>query len=729
MPLTHKNYKISALTLDFATQTLALKTEQVVQLKPQSFQLLYYFCTNQHRIVNREELITHVWQNRIVSDNAINRAVSQLRAVIAQLDPEKEYIQTLPRAGYRLAVSVMAQDTLNAVPATHLLDATSLEQTLIPPTTSLNPEVNQAADNHVDDTPNLQPKNQGKDEESRPIIVNKHQSRALQLTLLLLSVITFGLFIFQSSPLLSKAEPRLKRVESETVSYDQGAEFDASSTRDWLVYINKKESVFNVVARHLDSDKQRNIYHTSDTIRHPKLSPNVDKMSVFLRKNEALGLRKCQLNVYRLQTSEQLKQYSCGIANVVNQRWKTNTKIHIVTATEGRGLTTFELDLHKQHPLPAMSVAFTDERLRFISVQFSPNGQQIALLSRNTLNNQTHLHFFDTLSLVTQHTIIMPGINISAVQYLDNGDLMWLSAGKLFITDNAGNKHTELMSDLNNITQLTSINSGNVFVSHGLTRENLVNINSKGKETLIAPSSKDEYMPTYSHHSEQFVFFSNRTGRDEIWHNHANGDVKRIPLPKQDLQIKPLQWSPDDSKLVISTLNAIWVYSFANDNVHTINLNQIHQIRWLNNHELAILSHSNTDELLIIDVISGAQSKINLPLAVTSFDVVDELIYLTQNNSQDFARYNLRTQQLDFLGVEANTNIGMWQVKQGVLYYVPISQETLHIEKLDLLTGESQPIYYFKITDAPVFSVSSSAHILLQRQVHDETDISNINIH
>ncbi|WP_445777653.1 winged helix-turn-helix domain-containing protein [Shewanella sp.] len=726
MLLTHKNYKISALTLDFATQTLALNTEQIVQLKPQSFQLLYYFCTNQHRIVNREELITHVWQNRIVSDNAINRAVSQLRAVIAQLDPEKEYIQTLPRAGYRLSVAVIALDTINAIPQT---DTTSIAPTLNSPTTASSLGVNQAVKDPVSNPVNLQTKNPINDEKLTSITAHKYQSRALQLSLLLLSVITFGLLMFQSSPLLSKAEPRLKNVESETVTYDPGAEFDASSTRDWLVYINKKETVFNVVARHLDSDKQRNIYHTSDTIRHPKLSPNVDLMSVFLRKNEALGLRKCQLNIYRLQTAEQLKQYACGIANVVNQRWKTNTKIQIVTATEGQGLTTFELDLHKQHPSPTMSVAFTDERLRFISVQFSPNGQQIALLSRNTLNNQTHLHFLDASTLVTQHTIVMPGINISAVQYLDNGDLMWLSAGKLFITDNAGNKHTELMSDLTNITQLTSINSGNVFVSHGLTRENLVNLNSEGKETLIAPSSKDEYMPTYSHHSEQFVFFSNRTGRDEIWLNHASGDVKRIPLPKQDLQIKPLQWSPDDSKLAIATLNAIWVYSFANDNVQTININQVHQIRWLNNHELAILSHSNTDELVIIDVMSGAQSSINLPLAATSFDVVDDLVYFTQNNSQDFARYNLRTQQLDFLGVEANTNIGMWQVKQGALYYVPISQEKLHIEKLDLLTGDSHAIYYFKIADAPVFSVSSRAHILLQRQVHDETDISKINIH
>lgn len=729
MLLTHKNYKISALTLDFATQTLALNTEQIVQLKPQSFQLLYYFCTNNHKIVNREELITHVWQNRIVSDNAINRAVSQLRAVIAQLDPAQEYIQTLPRAGYRLCVAVTALDTINTLTTSHNLDTTSAELPLNQTSHSPHIKVKQADNDEASQPTNLTANHYAMGATHETVLQQKHRPKVWRLAVMLSFIILVVLLLFKSSPLLSKAEPRLKVVESETVTYAPGAEFDTSSTRDWLVYINKNDAVFNVIARHLDSDKQRNIYRSADTIRQPKLSPNVDLMSVFLRKNEALGLRNCQLNIYRFHTSEQLKQYSCGIANVVSQRWKTNAKIQVVTATEGQGITSFDIDLNQQHPLPALSIAFADERLRFISVQFSPNGQQIALLSRNTLNNQTHLHLFDVPTLTIQRTVIMPGINISAVQYLDNGDLMWLSAGKLFITDNEGNKHTELMSDLNNITQLSSINGGNVFVSHGLTRANLVNVDTHGKETLIALSSKDEYMPTYAHHSEQFVFFSNRTGRDEIWLSQADGEVKKLPLPRQDLQIKPLQWSPDDAKIIISTVNAIWVYSFANHNVQTIDINHSHQVRWLNNNQLAILSNTNNQQLLVIDVISGVQSKISLPSTITNFDVVDDVIYFTQSNSQDFARYNLTTQQLDFLGVEANTNVGMWQVKQGELYYVPVSQETLHIEKMNLSTGDSQPIYYFKMADAPVFSVSSTAHILLQRQVHDETDISKINIH
>jgi DNA-binding winged helix-turn-helix (wHTH) protein len=727
MLLTNKNYKISVLTLDFATQTLALNSEQIVQLKPQSFQLLYYFCSNQHKIVNREELITHVWQNRIVSDNAINRAVSQLRAVIAQLDPEQEYIQTLPRAGYRLCVAVMTLDTLNVTPTP--FDTTNAEPTLNKPNVSTLIKVKQAADETVYKPLNVTTNNDVMGTRSAAVTHRKQKSKIFRLTLMLLFITLFVVLMFKSSPLLSKAEPRLKVVESETVTYAPGAEFDTSSTRDWLVYINKSDAVFNVVASHLDNDKQRVIYRSTDTIRQPKLSPNVDLMSVFLRKNEALGLRNCQLNIYRFHTSELVTQYPCGIASVVAQRWVTNAKIQVVTATEGQGITIFTLGLIEQNPLPALSVTFTDEGLRFISVQFSPNGQQIVLLSRNTVNNQTHLHLFDSTSLTIQRTMIMQGINISSVQYLNNGDFMWLSAGKLFISDGEGNKHTELTPDLSNITQLSSVNGGNAFVSHGLTRENLVNVDPKGKESLIAMSSKDEYLPAYAHHSNQFVFFSNRTGHDEIWLHNADDELNKIPLPRQELQIKQLQWSPDDSRIVIQTLKAIWVYSFTNDNLQTININHSDQVRWLNNHELAILSNNNNEELIIVDVISGVQSRVIMPLAIANFAVIDELIYFTQSNSQDFARYNLNTQQLDFLGVEANTSTGMWQVRQGELYYVPVSQEKLHIEKMNLNTGESEPIYYFKMADAPVFSVSSTAHILLQRQVHDETDISKINIH
>ena len=53
--------------------------ETSVRLEPQVGKLLAYFLCNQHRVISRDALITSVWGNRIVSDDAINRCVSILR--------------------------------------------------------------------------------------------------------------------------------------------------------------------------------------------------------------------------------------------------------------------------------------------------------------------------------------------------------------------------------------------------------------------------------------------------------------------------------------------------------------------------------------------------------------------------------------------------------------------------------------------------------------------------
>jgi len=69
------------------------------RLEPQVAKLLEYFLTHQNIVISRDELMAAVWENRIVSDDAINRCVSILRQILSPQD-KQAYIETVVRKGY-----------------------------------------------------------------------------------------------------------------------------------------------------------------------------------------------------------------------------------------------------------------------------------------------------------------------------------------------------------------------------------------------------------------------------------------------------------------------------------------------------------------------------------------------------------------------------------------------------------------------------------------------------
>ncbi|HKJ17119.1 MAG TPA: winged helix-turn-helix domain-containing protein [Xanthomonadales bacterium] len=70
-----------------------------LRLEPQVAKLLAYFLDHQDTVISRAKLIEVVWENRTVSDDAINRCISILRQT---LSPEEThaYIETVTRRGY-----------------------------------------------------------------------------------------------------------------------------------------------------------------------------------------------------------------------------------------------------------------------------------------------------------------------------------------------------------------------------------------------------------------------------------------------------------------------------------------------------------------------------------------------------------------------------------------------------------------------------------------------------
>ena len=75
-------------------------------LEPKSFRLLQFLIENRQRVVAKEEILTAVWEGVAVSDNALTRAIAQVRKALEDDPKEPQFIETIPTVGYRFVASV-----------------------------------------------------------------------------------------------------------------------------------------------------------------------------------------------------------------------------------------------------------------------------------------------------------------------------------------------------------------------------------------------------------------------------------------------------------------------------------------------------------------------------------------------------------------------------------------------------------------------------------------------
>lgn len=98
--LKSKVLRIDNLELD-ANKFLVLVDNKRIPLSSKEFALLEYFMTNPSRVLTRQEIADHIWdENHDPFSNTIEVHVMHLRKKLGKLG--KKLIETIPNHGYRL---------------------------------------------------------------------------------------------------------------------------------------------------------------------------------------------------------------------------------------------------------------------------------------------------------------------------------------------------------------------------------------------------------------------------------------------------------------------------------------------------------------------------------------------------------------------------------------------------------------------------------------------------
>ena len=82
------------------------------------FDTLRILVENAGRLVTKQELLDTVWPDAAVEENNLNHNVSVLRKVLGEKATGQQYIETVPRVGYRFVAAVeVAEPTPAASPS------------------------------------------------------------------------------------------------------------------------------------------------------------------------------------------------------------------------------------------------------------------------------------------------------------------------------------------------------------------------------------------------------------------------------------------------------------------------------------------------------------------------------------------------------------------------------------------------------------------------------------
>src|SRR3954470_10612247 len=80
-----------------------------IKVEPRIFDLLLHLIENRHRLIDKDDLIAHVWGGRIVSDSALTKAINSARKAIGDSGRAQRLIRTSSRRGSRFVGPVRVQ--------------------------------------------------------------------------------------------------------------------------------------------------------------------------------------------------------------------------------------------------------------------------------------------------------------------------------------------------------------------------------------------------------------------------------------------------------------------------------------------------------------------------------------------------------------------------------------------------------------------------------------------
>lgn len=94
------------------TQMVIMRGIEIIDMPQRQREALALLLKAQGKVVSREEFLDTVWKGVVVEEHNLTQTIFMLRKALGKLPNGREYIETVPKKGYRISVGALTQGNL-----------------------------------------------------------------------------------------------------------------------------------------------------------------------------------------------------------------------------------------------------------------------------------------------------------------------------------------------------------------------------------------------------------------------------------------------------------------------------------------------------------------------------------------------------------------------------------------------------------------------------------------
>ncbi|KKM86516.1 hypothetical protein LCGC14_1278190 [marine sediment metagenome] len=488
------------------------------ELDPLLVKLLLHFIDKPQQIVSRQELIESVWQQSFVDDNAINRAISELRKQLAHPIEKAPLLKTHYRKGYSLTV----------IPERLTQANVSKESTnIFPDSTGISAKNEEVATATISQP--VQRKN------SKKFLIY-----SLFVIICLCFLIWFGLF-FINAPSSEKIKQITVNKVASTWNIGSEVHPEMSSDKQYLAYTNvePENDVMHAFVKRLSD--QREVEITYPGFQVSILSWQLNQRSVLLQATN-LKQQKCEMVLVDLSQFPVIGEATlikkCDLRYTgyaqVDESGEHIYYTEYKNEHEGSGLYKYDLELKKEFiviPPPGVMYGVIMPRLSHsgskIAYVLSQKGKPFSVFSYNFETHETKRLFKAKKSIISfafdwladdKGVIVFEGSELSTIVFDKNNIIkrtltVTPAISPYYIAVQSANS---LFYSANKTQAFSLIKATNLF-------------SDAPEYEALYKSDEDDYIiaEVINEKGPAHIFVSERSGSSQLWLSQ-NGLTKQL---------------------------------------------------------------------------------------------------------------------------------------------------------------------------------------------------------
>ena len=551
-----ETFVIGSWTVEPDKLTLS-SCERSVSVTPMSMKLLTYFAARQGKLITREDLLRDIWEGRIVSDETINRTIGYLRSSLGDTAKNSQYIQTVPRKGYRLL----------AVPEKLRTKSTSF---------ALRPKI---------------------------------------LVLVALAIVLFVLLSFVKTD-TSDSSLQLRRTPLETAGYKHVRQPRFSPSGRYLV---SRVEGGAVLVHDLESGENQSLF-ANDGFKEFSISfsPSGEEIAFYRSLIEsANGVPNCDIVIYNFKSRHSNELGSCDNLLPFSFSWMPDGQFLLVTE---RGSSEGEAHLALiDSSTGDLQRLLSSSGKQYLYPRLSPDGNAVAFVSYDGPKKRFSINVWGFNDADPLEVTSSLGQIWQVVWGEDNETLYYsvysgVDEGLWRFELDSGRKDFLYSESLVDFDYSAPINR--FAASIGRNREEIYHLREfqdQWDSKVILSTNMNNHSPAIHPRGDVLAYVSDQTGKDNIFIKSLNAnDSHRVTVPGSVAR-SSLQWSFDGAALLFREFDqdtsSLVVYSHASEQI-TLTVEDAAFGVWSLRPGKLLVVYDDKPGLYELDTVSGDQLKL-----------------------------------------------------------------------------------------------------------------------